>query len=126
MRQIESRIEQGRLQNLLLPTNYIVNFASALPQALCAQNDRPTSLLLVPQQLQLFVPNIFPFGRGTIRQSSAVRILPLTGRVEVCRLEDDVLLRYHLGSKSRQMALSQLPCVSRLQVAIIYATSLQA
>ena len=57
---------------------------SALPQAVRAQNDRPPSLLLVPQQLQLFVPNIFPFDRGAIRQSSVMRILPLTGRVEVC------------------------------------------
>ena len=56
-----------------------------------AQNDRPTSLLLVPQQLQVFSRDIFTFGRGTIRQSSYVkRILPFTGRVEACGLEDAI------------------------------------
>ena len=71
-----------------------------------------------------FLACIFPFDRGTIWHSPEV--VPLTGRMGACGLEDDVVLKNHLRSKGRQMAFGEIVCVSRLEIAMIYTTYMQA
>ena len=105
-------------------TTRIIFMSVPISQPAGAQSDQSISLILRPQQLEIVLRDVFPFNRETLR------LPPDIARICVSRAEWKLLAwrmtSYQLQSKGHQMVFSEIQRVSRLEVAMIYATLMQA
>lgn len=97
-----------------------------ISQAASAQSDQSAGLILRHQQHEVFLRDVFPFDRKTLCEfPDVVRICVLRA---AWKLSAWRMTSCHLQGKGHQIpvAFREIQYVSRLEVAMIYATSLQA